>query len=228
MHVHVYIYAHSTEQDLLLPSSCGILYCMYYNLLYSLLGETEHWVCTCSLKGSSAVMVMDSMALFLSLNNSTILQISKIYRVPNCNSTLEIRTVSVQQQKGSSDCGLVGAVADCGLDGAVVYAVEVCLGRNPQYARFDQTRMRNHLYECLTEGVMKPFPRSDYETLPRPSPLVLYIKIYCKCRMPEDYDENMVCCDGCEDWYHMSCVNLKINKLRERWLCHVCEVASNY
>jgi hypothetical protein len=167
-------------------------------------GETEHWVCTCSLKGSSAVMVMDSMALFLSLNNSTILQISKIYRVPN--STLEIRTVSVQQQKGSSDCGVF----------AVAYAVEVCLGRNPQYARFDQTRMRNHLYECLTEGVMKPFPRSDYETLPRPSPLVLHIKIYCECRMPEDYDENMVCCDGCEDWYHMSCVNLKkISFLRD-------------
>ena len=97
-------------------------------------------MCTCSLKGSSTVMVMDSMALFLSLNNSTILQISKIYRVPNCNFTLEIRTVSVQQQKGSSDCGVF----------AVAYAVEVCLGRNPQYARFDQTRMRNHLYECLT------------------------------------------------------------------------------
>ena len=71
---------------------------------------------------------------------------------------------------------------------------------------------------------MKPFPRSKTETLPRPSPLVRYIKIYCKCRMPEDYDENMVCCDGCEDWYHLSCVNLKKNKLPERWLCHVCEV----
>ena len=180
--------------------------------MYSFSGETEHWVCTCSMKGSSAVMVMDSMALFLSLNNSTILQISKIYRV--LNSTLEIRAVSVQQQKGSIDCGIF----------AIAYAVEVCLGRNPQYARFDQTRMRNHLYECLTEGVMKPFPRCDTETLPRPSPSVLYIKIYCKCRMPEDYDENMVCCDGCDNWYHMSCVNLKKNKLPERWLCHVCGI----
>lgn len=171
-------------------------------------------MCTCSLKGSLAVMVMDSMALFLSLNNSTILQISKIYRVPNCNSTLEIHTLSVQQQKGSLDCGVF----------AVAYAVEICLGRNPQYARFDQTRMRNHLYECLTEGVMKPFPRNKSETLPRPSPLVRYIKIYCKCRMPEYYDENMVCCDGCEAWYHMSCVNLKKKNLPEKWLCHVCEV----
>ena len=178
--------------------------------MFLFLGETEHWVCTCSLKGSSAVMVMDSMALFLSLNNSTILQISKIYRV----STLEIRTVSVQQQKGSLDCGLF----------AVAFAVEVCLGRNPQYAKLDQSKMRNHLYECLTERVMKPFPRSSSETLPRPSPLVRYIKIYCKCRMPEDYDEKMVCCDGCEDWYHMSCVNLKKKELPEIWFCHVCEV----
>ena len=118
LHVHVYIYALSTEHDwLLVQSNCDI-YCMYICKCISFLGETKHWVCTCSLKGSSAVMVIDSMALSLSLNNSTLLQISKVCRVPNCNSTLEICTVSVQQQKGSLDCGAF----------AVAYAVEVCLG----------------------------------------------------------------------------------------------------
>ena len=79
--------------------------------------------------------------------NSTILQISKIYRVQD--STLEIENVSVQQQKGRTKCGVF----------AVAYAVEVCLGRNPQYSLFDQTKMRPHLYECLSQGVLKPFPR---------------------------------------------------------------------
>ena len=54
--------------------------------------------------------------------------------------------------------------------------------------------------------------------------MVRNIKIYC--RMTEDYNENYgVLYDGCEDWYHMSCVKLKKNKLPERWLCDVCEVA---
>ena len=39
------------------------------------------------------------------------------------NSTLEIKSVSVQQQKGRKDCRVF----------AVAYAVEVCLGRNPQF-----------------------------------------------------------------------------------------------
>ena len=31
----------------------------------------------------------------------------------------------------------------------------------------------------------------------------------------EDKDENMVCWDGCDDWYHMSCVNQKRKAFRE-------------
>ena len=71
------------------------------------------------------------------------------------NSTLDIKSVSVQQQKGRKDCGVF----------AVAYAVEVCLGRNPQYSVFDQTKMRPHLYKCLSQGVLKPFPRSTSESL---------------------------------------------------------------
>ena len=156
-------------------------------------------------------MVLDSMSLFLTLNNTTVLQICQIYRVPDCNKELEIVNVSVQQQKGGSDCGVF----------AVAYAVDVCLGKNPQYSVFDQTKMRPHLFECLSQGVLKPFPKGSSESLPRPSSTVQYIEVFCKCRMPDYYDERMVCCDGCERWFHISCVNLKNFKL-QTWFCSFC------
>ena len=158
-------------------------------------------------------MVLDSTSLFLALSNTAILQLCKIYRVPDYNKELEIVNVSVQQQKGGKDCGVF----------AVAYALDVCLGKNPQYSVFDQTKMRSHLFECFSQGVLKPFPKGSSESLPRPAPTVRHIQVYYKCRMPEYYDERMVCCDGCDGWFHISCVNLKESKTLDIWFCGFCK-----
>ena len=54
---------------------------------------------------------------------------------------------------------------DCNL--SVAFAVELCLGRNPQHASFDQKMMCEHLYTCFTNGVITSFPKtSSNELLP--------------------------------------------------------------
>ena len=161
-------------------------------------------------------MVMDSLSLFIGLNSSSIFQICNIYKVPRTKSILKIQRLAVQQQQGVSDCGLF----------AVAYAMEVCAGSNPEHVQFDQCRMRNHLYNCLRHGTITAFPKvQSSEYLPRPTPSVKNIKVYCLCRMPDDYDNQMVCCDQCDEWFHLSCLNLRsrdVNKNKE-WKCNECE-----
>ena len=205
-------------------SSVQILHTGTYYIIYTYrnfiilslyIGETNHWLCTCSSRGNATVMVMDSLGLFMGLSESTRLQICRIYNsiVPHHESSLKISKLSVQQQKGYLDCGVF----------SIAYAVEVCLGRNPQYAFFDQRKMRQHLYLCLNQGVLKLFPRisGHSEELPRPSLSSIDITLYCKCKMPESYDD-MVCCDGCDKWYHFKCINLRSNHLPKKWICPSC------
>ena len=187
---------------------CGILFKTLHNL-----GETHHWICSCSHRGSMIVQVLDSLGLFMPLNQSTVLQIAKIYSVPTDQSVLEIQKLSVQQQHGTLDCGLF----------SIAFAVEMCLGHNPQYASFNQQKMREHLYMCFRNGVITAFPKmSSSELLPRPSPVCHKVKIYCSCRMPEEYDEFMISCDVCHQWFHTSCVNIKADSFPDQWECYTC------
>jgi hypothetical protein len=81
------------------------------------------------------------------------LQISNLYSIPANHSALMIKRQSVQQQKGCVDCGLF----------AIVYAVEVCSRRNPEEAIFVQEKIRSHLLQCLSKGVVMPFPDMQIE-----------------------------------------------------------------
>lgn len=90
-------------------------------LFVIIIGETHHWIWSCSPRGATFVQVMDSLGLFMPLN---VLQIAKIYSVPTDQSVVEIQKLSIQQQQETLDCGLF----------SIAFAVEICTGRNPQYA----------------------------------------------------------------------------------------------
>ncbi len=51
---------------------------------------------------------MDSLAQFIALNQATILQLAKLYSrvILSRQSILNIESLAVQQQTGSSDCGV--------------------------------------------------------------------------------------------------------------------------
>ena len=59
---------------------------------------------------------MDS--LVSDINKLVILKIAQIYQVPATKSHLSIHSISIQQQKGSTDCGLF----------AIAFATETCTG----------------------------------------------------------------------------------------------------
>ena len=40
------------------------------------------------------------------------------------------------------------------------------------------------------------------------------IRLYCDGRLPESFD-NVVACDGCDNWFHYRCVHVDFNT------CHV-------
>ena len=57
----------------------------------------------------------------------------------------------LQQQKGSSDCGLL----------AIAFATSLCFGDNPPSIKYAQPLLRNHFISCLETLQMKPFPKTD-------------------------------------------------------------------
>ncbi len=54
-------------------------------------------------------------------------------------------------------------------------------------------------------------------------------KLYCFCKKPYDGNKWMVCCDGCEDWFHQSCVDMdddmreEIEQSGGQWHCPTCQ-----
>ena len=100
-------------------------------------------------------------------------------------------------------------VADCGVY-AIAYAFHAARGDSLEDIEFEQDKMRQHLARCLTKQKFTPFPHSQRRARVPPYPWFPYqeIEVFCTCEMPECLD-NMIQCDGCEEWYHMACVGLK-------------------
>ena len=49
------------------------------------------------------------------------------------------------------------------------------------------------------------------------------IEIYCTCRMPKSFSQEMVQCDQCLKWFHLvTCV--KVNQCDQKWYCDLCSV----
>ncbi|KAH3688182.1 hypothetical protein WICPIJ_000824 [Wickerhamomyces pijperi] len=51
-------------------------------------------------------------------------------------------------------------------------------------------------------------------------------EIFCICRQPDAGGEPMVCCEGCEDWFHFRCVKIpaKFEPLFDVYFCPYCEL----
>ena len=54
------------------------------------------------------------------------------------------------------------------------------------------------------------------------------VTLYCLCREPER--PGMIGCDFCDEWYHISCLNLKKEDAKQltkcKWECPKCELAN--
>ena len=149
------------------------------------------------------------------LNLEVLLQIAKIYSIPPTEHHLRIKKLSVQQQQGTLDCGLF----------ALAFATEICVGGDVQGACFDQKKMRKHFFRCLVKREMKTFPKTtpDREPFPRPTERLSTYRVYCHCRLLEQYDQRMVECTRCKAWYHITCVGLDHKQIPLQWKCFKCD-----
>ena len=137
-----------------------------------------------------------------------ILQIAKIY--PTTKSALQVNRLSVQQQIGFHNCGLF----------AIAYAVDTCFKNDVEKSLFAQRSMRKHLHDCFNKGNLTPFPQQlNSQSVLRSVRKVERFKLYCSCKMPEEFDTKMISCDQCHNWYHFKCVNLKLSQHPKMWKC---------
>ena len=177
--------------------------------------SSNHWACL-SNKFSSpgSVDLFDSMHTVPVEDGTILTQVCSILQTPN--PTITTNVVNVGCQEGGSDCGLF----------TIAMAYDLCAGVDPVTKEYVQSEMRSHLHSCFNNKLLKPFP-STVCNIEKRTLFKVTVKVYCKCRMPEE-GKWMVCCDKCNVWYHEGCVpvptevrNDKLNKVP--WQCPQCE-----
>ena len=175
-----------------------------------------HWITTSNIKlngpsecFSDAVQVFDSgRPLKISLSTK-----SKICSfVKPKSSTFSFDIMNVDGQRNSYDCGVY----------AIAYATHLVNGLDPVQYRWDSKNMRSHLLDCFLNKEMKLFP-----TLGKRKTALRSIKshsenIYCYCRLPNDPSKEMIRCDACYKWFHITCIEGPCDT-SDKWLCLDCE-----
>ena len=124
--------------------------------------------------------------------------------------------VRVQQQIGTSDCGLF----------AIAFAVALVNGQDPAALMFDQGVMRQHLRLCLQRQRMEPFPTTKQLKFKKNRVAGREVEsIYCLCRgiwMIGEDDVHQ--CSACSEWYHERCM-LSLSSTHvfdHSWICIFC------
>ena len=121
--------------------------------------------------------------------------------------------VGVQMQDGASDCGLF----------AIAFTTSICNDHDPTTLQYNQSAMRSHFLKCIEQGQITPFP-----SVPRrkPSKTIenVVIPVYCICRLI-DNGTKMIQCAGCNEWFHVACVQVEkkfITCQKLDWFCPNC------
>ena len=112
-----------------------------------------------------------------------------------------INMINVQRQINGCDCGVF----------AIANATELAFGKDPLLCQYDMEVMRMHFLKYLENTKMECFR-------PRKIPIGNHIKnthkmkVYCTCRLPNNPQKSMVCCDRCRKWFHKECMGLCVDE----------------
>ena len=108
---------------------------------------------------------------------------------------------------------------------AIASATTLAHGDNPTKWIFNQTSMRTHLYRCLMEGKLTPFP-GKVKLTGSGADIRDDLEVFCYCRMPEMKGVPMIECTSCSKWFHIFCVgdvnNECMDSSNAEWLCRYC------
>ena len=180
----------------------------------------EHWI-TAARSSYNEVTIFDSLSSYNKKLPKDILK--SIAQICYCQEeSLYITHASVQQQRNSLDCGLF----------AIAFAVDLAVENPPSIARYDTSKMRDHLLTCLQLKEFTPFPRCE-KRASTSRPYTLSFNVFCICRGMyfegdgEDPKHFMAMCSNCLEWFHRGCMNIpkKVflsEKFHEEWKCQKC------
>ena len=107
---------------------------------------------------------------------------------------------------------------------SIVFAVHAALGDIIEGIEFNQYEMREHIVNCFSNGQFTPFPTVLSISLRLINFPGREIELHCTCGMHKTFD-NMVECDQCEKWFHLSCKGITSTlAVDEHWFCKSCTV----
>ena len=178
-----------------------------------------HWVCTSNVsfgvsKDPAAVAMYDSMnqgyvAKFIKQ------QLASFLCIQSAEMKVVMRSV---QQANNVDCGVF----------AIAFATALAFGEDPSKLRFDVSKMRTHLVECLKTKSMSPFPEMKVGA----GDIVLSkrkfftIELFCSCRMPYEKPKSeadlMAQCGGCKEWFHQRCEKIALEIFKASGMSFFC------
>ena len=176
----------------------------------------SHWVTSFQFKDDDRVFLVDTLFAGQDPTMSLKIQLAQIYG--KGRDKLEIIAPFVKSQVGGNDCGAF----------AIANLVEFCMGnfwrdKDSLSSRGDlcQDTLRSHLVTCFEKQKFSEFmARSSYG---RKAYKSYSIDTNCSCGLPNEYDDNMVLCNGCGRWFHHVCAGVGDSSLPDVWLCFECE-----
>ena len=124
-------------------------------------------------------------------------------------NTFCVNIMDVGKQSGATNCGLY----------AIAILTSLAHGNDPCITVFKKEDLRSHLQQILETRQIKEFP--SVQRRKRKSRILSteIFEVHCICRMLND-GSKMVCCDGCNKWFHAACVKYANNT--KKWYCSVC------
>jgi len=118
--------------------------------------------------------------------------------VKSNEQSIDIKLMNISKQCGSVDCGLY----------AIATVTCLALATDPTTIVFRQNEMRSHLITILETQKILMFPIQKRRKPINSISKVVQCNLFCVCRLPNE-DEDMACCDKCEEWYHYKCLGIE-------------------
>ena len=180
--------------------------------------ERLHWLTSAAgitSTGTGEVDILDSLSS-RSLSTPLCRQLADIYRVlADEDGVIKVNIKPVQQQRlQEGNCGPF----------AIAFAASLCHRIDPSIVTFTERSLRPHIHHAFESEKIDPFPQTS-KCGRRATATQINISIYCICHSQQPKEE-MIQCDGCDNWYHFVCIRAGKDKAKmkkqQAWFCKDC------
>ena len=178
-----------------------------------------HWICISNISVNGLVKA-DVVNLYDSLNSRGTInthirdQIADFLFLPSAPE-IHVDVQPVQQQTNGTNCGVF----------AIAYAVDLANNQDPKKIRYNESRMRQHLHDCLQAERLIPFPQEDgYHCRVQRKITRKNIDLFCVCRRPYQKGTLTMKCGICRESFHKECMDIPEVIFEQRcfWCCKSC------